>query len=149
MKKHNKQRLFEIMDRVAGTSLMESPETIEINGKKHFFTDLKVTTYAFIYLKETDDMIVSKRNGTHGDAVVDYFGLDINNPAQYKFLSDIAYKNPKNVIKGRIWYDQKVLSFWGDYILKGDVEISKEKLKEKFPTEDFNQYRIDEYNDVV
>lgn len=126
--------------------LGESPERLDVDGKSVYYSNPNVNSYAFLIYK--DMMIASKKNGTHADGVVDAFSLNMNDTDDKNFLNKIVYLNDKEIVKGRIWIDYKVISFWGDYVSQETVNKTKEKLKKYFPSQNFNEYTVDEYNTV-
>ena len=134
-----KSILLNRINKIDEDFLNENPESLNINGKHYFFSDLKIESYPFLKFPDMDEIIVSTTNhDTHFTAFADHFGLDPTEDDEY--ILNHIYKDA--AIKGRIWVTLKIISFWG-YISNSNVEKVKNLLKPFFPKENLGEYTID------
>jgi len=133
--KSNKRILFENTLRIDNKfSISEGVEHLTVDGETNYFRNSN--TYAFsVY---DDNLIVSKEGGAHGDAIIQNFNLKL--PEDEAMFYKI--KNKTNYW-GRIWIDFKTISFWDDYLPNNVINDIKSKLKQYFPKEDINNYKIE------
>lgn len=130
-------RIFKNISKVEGKPLLEGVEYLkDSDHNTHYFRDDDVNTYAFAIV--SNRVITSKRNDTHGNAVIDHFKL-IKNGFLDRNEFDKIYKSI--YYSGRIWLDYNVIAFWNSYVPEVILQDVINHFKKMFP-----DYTIEKFN---
>ncbi|MFA5207233.1 MAG: hypothetical protein WC428_00885 [Candidatus Paceibacterota bacterium] len=116
--------------------LNENVEGITVDNDFYSFRDSSINTYAFSVYE--DNLLVSPKNGTHGDAIINTFNI--------KFPQDeeIFYKiKKKTKFWGRIWLDNDIITFWDDYIPENVINNIKNMLQKYFSHKNINNFKVE------
>lgn len=131
-------KILNIINYIEKLSINEGVEYVTKGDETYYFRNPDLDTYAFIIVGNS--VILSQKNKTHGDAVIDTFKL--------KKGGFIDYENYEKIYKsiyysGRIWINFKLISFWNSYVPETIIQDVHKKIKSIFPNENLEEYNIE------